>query len=90
MALSNDTILFVGLGNPVEKYKNNVIPRPVSIAFGITFSGLLTSSPNVASLEYPVNAKNHILALKIKFFIERPFVNGMFTEKFSELVTDIK
>ena len=54
------------------------------------FSGLLTSSPNVASLEYPVNAKNHMLALKIKFFRDRPSVIGMFIEKFSELVTDIK
>ena len=31
--------------NDVEIYKNNVIPKPTSIALGIIFSGLSTSSP---------------------------------------------
>ena len=75
--------------NDVETYKNNVIPKPTSIALGIIFSGPSTSSPNVASLEYPVNAKNQILALRIRFLNEKPFPIGMSNEKLPELITDI-
>ena len=46
----------------IPKYKRIVTPRPVKIAVGIISLGFLISSPNVASLEYPVKAKNHILA----------------------------
>jgi len=46
----------------IPKYNRIVTPRPVKIAVGIISLGFLISSPNVASLEYPVNAKNHILA----------------------------
>ena len=75
--------------NDVDTYKNNVIPKPTSIALGIIFSGLSTSSPNVASLDYPVNAKNQILALRIRFLNEKPFPIGISNEKLLELVTDI-
>ena len=34
----------------------------MKIALGMIDSGFLTSSPNVASREYPVNAKNQIEA----------------------------
>jgi len=46
----------------IIKYKKTVIPRPVNIAVGIISFGFLISSPKVASLEYPVKAKNQILA----------------------------
>tara|TARA_B100000214_G_scaffold328154_1_gene267114 strand:+ start:69 stop:518 length:450 start_codon:yes stop_codon:yes gene_type:complete len=75
--------------NDIEIYKNKVIPKPTSIALGIIFSGLSTSSPKVASLEYPVNAKNQILPLRIRFLNEKPFPKGMLNVKFVELVTDI-
>ena len=75
--------------NDVETYKTKVIPKPTSIALGIIFSGLSTSSPNVASLEYPVNAKNQILALRIRFLNEKPVPIGMSDEKLLELVTAV-
>ena len=62
--------------NDVETYKTKVIPKPTSIALGIIFSGVSTSSPNVASLEYPVNAKNQILALRIRLLNEKPLPIG--------------
>ena len=46
----------------IPKYNKIVTPRPVKIAVGIISLGFFISSPNVASLEYPVKAKNHILA----------------------------
>tara|TARA_Y100000996_G_scaffold334416_1_gene270823 strand:- start:145 stop:465 length:321 start_codon:yes stop_codon:yes gene_type:complete len=46
----------------IIRYNKTVTPRPVNIAVGIISLGFLTSSPNVASLEYPVKAKNQILA----------------------------
>ena len=46
----------------IPKYNRIVTPRPVKIAVGIISLGFLISSPKVASLEYPVKAKNHILA----------------------------
>ena len=44
----------------IPKYNKIVTPRPVKIAVGIISLGFFISSPNVASLEYPVKAKNHI------------------------------
>ena len=44
------------------RYTRTVMPSPVNIAVGIISLGFLISSPNVASLEYPVKAKNQILA----------------------------
>ena len=46
----------------IPKYNKIVTPRPVKIAVGMISLGFFISSPNVASLEYPVKAKNHILA----------------------------
>ena len=46
----------------IIRYNKTVIPSPVNIALGIISLGFLISSPKVASLEYPVKAKNQILA----------------------------
>ena len=58
----NSGLIIDRVNQVTPKYKKIVTPRPVKIAGGIIFLGFLISSPNVASLEYPVKAKNHILA----------------------------
>ena len=70
IATSNGVLEFIMIfGLTIERvnqliirYKKTVIPRPVNIAVGIISLGFFISSPNVASLEYPVKAKNQILA----------------------------
>ena len=53
-----------------------VRPKPVSIELGIISSGFFISSPYVASLEYPVNAKNQIEADRNKLLILNPSSKG--------------
>ena len=70
IATSNGVLEFIMIsGLTIERvnqeiirYKKTVTPRPVNIAVGSISLGFLISSPNVASLEYPVKAKNQILA----------------------------
>ena len=70
MAISRGVLEFIissgliidSVNQVIPKYNRIVNPRPVKIAVGIISLGFLISSPNVASLEYPVKAKNHILA----------------------------
>jgi hypothetical protein len=58
----NSGLIIDSVNQVIPKYNKIVTPRPVKIAVGIIFLGFFTSSPNVASLEYPVKAKNHMLA----------------------------
>ena len=60
--LMNSGLIIDSVNQVIPKYEKIVTPRPVKIAVGIISLGFLISSPNVASLEYPVKAKNHILA----------------------------
>ena len=60
--LMNSGLIIDSVNQVIPKYKKIVTPRPVKIAVGIISLGFFISSPNVASLEYPVKAKNHILA----------------------------
>ena len=55
-------VIIDSVNQVIPKYNKIVTPRPVKIAVGIISLGFFISSPNVASLEYPVKAKNHILA----------------------------
>tara|TARA_B100000405_G_C16530151_1_gene354408 strand:- start:7 stop:285 length:279 start_codon:yes stop_codon:yes gene_type:complete len=57
-------LIIDSVNHVTAKYNKIVTPRPVKIAVGIISFGFFISSPNVASLEYPVKAKNHILADK--------------------------
>ena len=58
----NSGLIIESVNQVIPKYNRIVTPRPVKIAVGIISLGFFISSPNVASLEYPVKAKNHILA----------------------------
>ena len=60
--IMNSGLIIDSVNQVIPKYNSIVTPRPVKIAVGIISLGFLISSPNVASLEYPVKAKNHILA----------------------------
>ena len=60
--IMNSGFIIDSVNQVTPKYNKIVIPRPVKIAVGIISLGFFISSPNVASLEYPVKAKNHILA----------------------------
>ena len=66
----------------IPKYIKIVTPRPVKIAVGIISLGFFISSPNVASLEYPVKAKNHILADNKILSIETPSKIGILKSTF--------
>ena len=57
-------LIIDSVNHVTAKYNKIVTPRAVKIAVGIISFGFFISSPNVASLEYPVKAKNHILADK--------------------------
>ena len=60
--IMNSGLIIDSVNQVIPKYNKIVTPRPVKIAVGIISLGFFISSPNVASLEYPVKAKNHILA----------------------------
>ena len=75
--IMNSGLIIDSVNQVTPKYKNIVTPRPVKIAVGIISLGFFISSPNVASLEYPVKAKNQMLADNKILSTETPSNIGM-------------
>tara|TARA_Y100000816_G_scaffold173979_1_gene125138 strand:+ start:435 stop:731 length:297 start_codon:yes stop_codon:yes gene_type:complete len=75
--IMNSGLIIDSVNQVTPKYKKIVTPRPVKIAVGIISLGFFISSPNVASLEYPVKAKNHMLADNKILSTETPSKIGM-------------